>query len=272
MIQHPFDRPGIALVFTSITNGTGKDTFVTTLNRIIGNHARHYTSETHFWDKHSTGKEGAILIHLEEACARANHAKSGELKALITSDIISVNPKGVKEYTVPNIARIIMTTNEANPIKLDETDRRFVICRPSNRLHAKGIAWWSKVYETIHTPAFLSTIGRYLANLDLTDWSPRDIPMTTIKKDLLELSKPTELCFLEDHCADSTEQWITPAELYSLYKTWYINEGLNPTYIAISPASLCMKLLAWKDTMLSKRTLNGRPLYKLNAISRISHV
>ena len=264
MIQKPFEIPGTAIIMSSHRHGTGKDTLVNCMASIIGSHAVHYNSETQFWDKHDTKKEGAILIHLEEACARANKAKSSELKALITADRIDMNPKGIKAYDVPNVARIIMTTNEADPVNLEESDRRFLIVNPSNRLLT---ADWIAIYSQIKTPAFIATVGRYLETLSLDGWNPRKLPMTAIKAGLLDLSKPVELEFIEQL---DNGPWKSAAGLYDAYRKWYIGEGYDARFMRISANSLGKALLPYVgDGRLLKRKTKIGPQYSTPAVTPV---
>jgi hypothetical protein len=265
MIQYPFQIPGTALIFTSHTHGTGKDTVIDIMRRIIGRHSSIYTSETNFWDKHDTGKEGAILLHLQEAGAAANKAKSGELKALVTADKIRINPKGLRGYEVPNISRIVMTTNEADPLKLEESDRRFVLIRPSDRLHAKGEPWWRSIQDQIRSDAFLGTVGRWLWAHCLYEWSPRALPMTEVKADLLALSESPAKRFLEAMIEESGEfpHFITAKDLFLKYKTWAINEGTDNSVMFKSIATFGKGISPYKDKLFDHSHTKTGNLYRM---------
>lgn len=265
IIQKPFEQPGTAVIFTSHTHGTGKDTLLNLMRHIIGRHSKHYSSDAQFWNCHDTGKEGALLIHLEEAGARANKAKCGELKALITADTLDINPKGVKAYNVPNVARIMMTTNEPDPVKLEESDRRFVIIRPSDRLHALGLDWWAAQQEQLVSSAFLRTVGQYLSNIDLTGWNPRKMPMTETKAEIMEMSKPAEQIFLEDYISHITEATdLNPTGLFKEYKDWYRDQSMDPKFVRISPNSLGMHVARYNGKLFIKRHVETGTLYRFS--------
>jgi hypothetical protein len=255
IIQHPFDIPGTALIFTSHTHGTGKDTIANIMSKIIGRHARLYTSDAHFWDKHDTGKEGALLLCLQEAGAAANKAKAGELNALVTAESVSVNPKGLRGDQVPNMARILMTTNEPDPLKLEETDRRFVLIRPSNRLHAKGAKWWEDIQPQLNSEAFLGTVGRWLWARCIVGWNPRVMPMTELKADLLELAEPTAKQFLEYMIAQAdaeSQPWRTATELYKEYKRWALAEEMDPRFLCTTANTLGKALSPYSNVLFDK--------------------
>jgi hypothetical protein len=264
IIQHPFDIPGTALIFTSHTHGTGKDTVIGTMSKIIGRHARMYTSDTHFWDKHDTGKEGALLLHLQEAGAAANKAKAGELKALVTATSVSVNPKGLRGYEVPNMARIVMTTNEPDPLKLEESDRRFVLMQPSDRLHARGLDWWASIQPQINSEAFLGTVGRWLETHCLHGWNPRQLPMTNVKEELLELAEPTAKQFLEAMIEEAGDNppFMTGTELFKKYKTWAASEEMDTRFLCTNSKSLGIKIRSYKGKLFDKIRSAGGNLYR----------
>lgn len=253
MIQKPFKVPGVAVIFSSRTHGAGKDTLLNIMRRVIGRHSKHYSSETQFWSGHDTGREGAIMIHLEEVGVKANKTKSGELKAMITGDTINLNPKQLKPYDVPNIARILMTTNEPDPVKLEISDRRFLIVNPSDRLHAKGLDWWADVQEKFESEAFLHTVGQFLETIDLTGWNPRRLPMTAVKEEMLELSKPQCQEFLEQLVADTVEvRTFSGLELFKKYQQWYKEQGGAPEFSYQTLNGFGMKIMPYNNKLFKK--------------------
>ena len=252
MIQKPFEIPGVAIIFSSETHGTGKDTLLNVMRRIIGRHSKHYCSESQFWNGHDTGKEGTILAHLEEVGSAANKAKKNELKALITADSININPKGVKAYDIPNVMRIMMTTNEPDPVKVEESDRRFLIINPSTRLHARGLSWWASIQEQLASPAFLGTVGNCLSTINLEGWNPRTIPMTEAKKELAEASKAAEILFLEDYTKSlSGLTVVNPTELYKEYRRWYKEQEMDQKFMRISAQSLAIHVSRYASKVIN---------------------
>jgi hypothetical protein len=269
IVQRPFELPGTALIFSSYTHGSGKDTLATIMARIIGRHVASYTSNRHFWDGHDTQKEGALLVHLQETSETAAKSNAEELKALITAETVSVNPKGLRAYTVPNMGRLVMTTNKTDPVKMEGTDRRFVLSRPSDRFHARGVDWWASIQKQIHSPEFLGTVGRYLESVSLDGWNPRKIPESDDKDEVMELSKPAELLWLEDAVAAATAAgevppWKTIDELYMDYKLWWSSKGMPGLFMAQSANKLAIKIIPWKNTLITKSRRSNGVVYRIN--------
>lgn len=246
MIQQPFERTGVAIIFSSECQGTGKDTLLGIIRRVLGNHVAHYTSTDAFYEKHDTQKAGSVMMYLEEACAGANKARADELKARITTDTITINPKGQKAYTVPNIARIFMTTNHSDPVKFEETDRRFLLINPSERLVKTN---WVNVYSQITTEAFLANIGAYLETVNISGWKIKEIPMTEVKKEIVELSINPVKRFWEQWddptITDDFDTWKTPSQVYDAYVEWCREESHSP----------CKSVVGFMKTSVPYRSL-----------------
>jgi hypothetical protein len=244
MIQQPFHKTGVCIIFSSRIQGVGKDTLISIIQNIIGNHVAHYIDDTQFWNKHDTMKEGAIVMYLEEANSNSNKVKSDLLKARITSSDIIVEPKGLKSYSVPNIGRYFMTTNNPDPVLLEESDRRFLLINPSDRMVQSD---WNTIYSNIAKHTWIKAIGNYLEAVDLTDWNPRKFPVTEIKKDMMELTKSSEKLFLEQWKCDCPDG-LLGKDLYKEYKNYCIEHELPFTK---SSMSFCVTIAPYKNKLFT---------------------
>ena len=249
MVQRPCDKTGICIILCSPEQGTGKDTLLGWMMKLMGNHVAHYTSGDIFWDKHDTRKEGAVMMYLEEAGAE-NRTRENALKARITSDDVEINPKGLRGYTVPSIARYFMTTNEINPVKLDETDRRFMIvnCSPELRTQRE---FWTQLHQQLATnPAWLTSVGKMLEGVDISGWNPRVIPTTAYKEALQECSVKSEKMFLQ--------QWggerVSAGDLYLEYREYCQSRSIP---YCTTAKSFGMALVPYIGTMVAKIKTGG---------------
>lgn len=214
-IQHPFNRPDVCIILRSKTHGVGKETLVNIVKRCIGKNTAHYISDEAFWDKHDTCKEGALIIHLEEA-GMSNKKMADALKARITADVMNIRPCGLSKYDVDNVALYIMTTNKDCPVKMEESDRRYFIINCVGNPNANP-AYWENVYSIIKTEAFIKVIGEYLESIDLKEFRPRNFPMTEYKENIMSNSKSSEVQFLEEGWKCPTDgEYI--AEIYTKYR------------------------------------------------------
>lgn len=258
IIQKPFEINGVCTIFSSQVQGTGKDTFMSIARKIVGRHTAHYTDDDQFWSPYDTLKEGALIIHVEEAGGFANKKKSGALKARITSESMNVNPKGVGSYDVPSLARYFMTTNESEPVKFEPSDRRFLLINPSTRLVKAN---WTSIYEQINRPEFTVAIGQYLRGVNIVGWYPRCFPETAIRTEMVELSMEQEesfLCYWRD-TIDLPDE-MSASELFNAYRAWASETGIEHKLTLVG---LGRKLVRHLGAYCTKRVGRGRvALYK----------
>ena len=251
MLKKPFERTGVITAFASDIQGSGKDTIMLVIKRLIGNnHTAHYQSTDDYWDKHDTRQESAIFVYLEEACSGLNKAKANELKARITSDSISINPKGVKAYDVPNIGRQFMTTNETEPFKIEERDRRGMLIAPNARCVNYN---WTEIYGKLYTSKYLRAIGEHLEAIDITNWNSRKFPETEIKAQIRELSMTSEKQFLEQW--DTKGEWVSSDSMYTDYMSFCETARIPYTK---NKMSLLKKIAIQKGQYYNTRELRSR--------------
>jgi hypothetical protein len=244
ILQNPFRKTGKIIAFASRDQGTGKDSLMEAFGMVVGSQAKaHYTSTEQFWDKHDTLFVGKPFVYLEEACSRQNKANEGRLKARATASDLSINPKGLKPAMVPNIGRMWMTTNETDPFRVDETDRRGLIIKPSTRLMKQD---WKAFHDKKRLPWFIKAFGTWLEGMDLSQWdATKDMPTTERKKDIQEASRKTEQVFLEQWVSEQEErvnqkkeaeekeaekewEWCSASGLYVKYKEFCLKNGFTP--------------------------------------------
>jgi hypothetical protein len=255
IIQQPFKKNGKIIAFASPDEGTGKDTLMVIIQKVLGNHATaHYTSSEQFWNTHDTLSIGKPFVYLEEACSRQNKANEGRLKARVTASDISVNPKGLDPYMVPNIGRTFQTTNETQPFNTSETDRRGLIIKPSTRLTKQD---WTTFYKQyVEQDWFIQAVGEWLEKRDISNWdASKSMPTTEIKKELQELSVKPEQLFMEQW---EEKEWVSSSDLYKDYRA-FCDE--NSYHYCQTPNSFGMRILHYKGRYFKTFTTARKEKY-----------
>ena len=254
-IQKPFEKANICTIFTG-DQGVGKDTILEWMQSIIGRrYCSMYLSDTEFWEKHDTKKEGALMMYLQEAGVGANRRNSNALKSRITSPYIDINPKGMRSYKVPNMAMYFMTTNESSPVNMEENDRRYYLLRAGNK-NMGNADYWKYIYENYNKPAWMYSLGKHLERIDLTGFNPNTFPDTQERKILKELGRCPEKLFLQQFTWDDGE--YNCSDLYKHYKSYCID---NEHPYKISSGSFGRELTKYLDTIVSRRSKDGCSLY-----------
>ena len=204
-LQKPYQRNKICIIVKG-TEGDGKNTFFDIIKAIVG---RKYYSEIEtakqIFDSHSTTEDCKLFVCLNEANPKDNYENSERLKSRITTDTILINPKNISPYEIDNRCDYLMTTNNENPVKIDEGSRRYLLIKTSP--HYKGnIDFFNNFYKNIiENKRALRVIYEYLINYDVCSVVPslnfqddRYIPKTEYQKQVINENKDRILLFLED--------------------------------------------------------------------------
>lgn len=154
IIQEPATLTGICMVFVS-GQGAGKNIFFDNFATII-NKERYFETGSPEIDLFGrfcgANRLNKLLICMDETQKKTTFANSALLKHIITANTLQVEKKGQHTYTAPNIARIVITSNEDHCVKAENEERRYSIFRCSDE--KKGDAEYFNLY------------AKYNANID----------------------------------------------------------------------------------------------------------
>jgi DNA primase catalytic core len=92
--------------------------------------------------------QNTMLVAFNEvACnSEARNKVNSRLKAIITDNEIQINEKNVRQFYITNYVNCIFFSNEAVPIYIEDTDRRFNVVQTSGNLQKQ--VWFSTDPET----------------------------------------------------------------------------------------------------------------------------
>lgn len=149
VMQNPLKKTGVALVITSEEQGTGKNVFADTLRILNGPCGRTINDLKSIAGEFNATLVGAHLIVANELMNfdyDSKKAQSEALKTIITEDTVHINQKGIDAYDELNIANIIMLSNNENPIRVDQYDRRYCVMNTANK---QDMQYYNTLYNEI---------------------------------------------------------------------------------------------------------------------------
>lgn len=171
IIQKPMTKTGVILVFQG-KQGVGKDTYWEIIGELIGEHFMNTLNPEHnVFTRFNDNLENVLLVKFEESQYLTNKNNESTLKGLATGNTFMLETKGLKSKKATNYVNVVMTTNNDTPVSIEDTDRRFVLCRASPLL-ANKTEFWLPLVQSI-TPDVKRAYFHHLLNLDLSDFSPR---------------------------------------------------------------------------------------------------
>lgn len=258
MVQRPHEIPGVAIVLINTDHGVGKDTLGDFVGqKIIGPqcYKKIINVETELFDSHSVAFDKTLFMKLEEVNGGANRKFSDMLKSMITSNTATINPKGMKKYTTAAYPHIMMTTNNAVPVKVEPNDRRFCISYTSSDYKGDH-SFWKETHRLFNLPEAGSVVFQYLMNQDLSDFIVQAFPKTEYHQSLALAETPSEELFLNQ--AESFKD-LTASCLYDLYENFCLAEHLTAkTLIGFSRS---LSPLIEKRLIIRGRTQNKVSIY-----------
>lgn len=226
----PLKHPGVKLKSAIVIHGpqgTGKSMVFESYARIYGEFAT-ILNQGAIEDKFNADwSERKLFILADEIVARAEmHHLKNQLKNFITGEWVRVNPKNVAAHRERNHMNILFSSNEDQPVVLENDDRRHLVIWTPPKLPAEFYAEVQGEIETGGTEA----LHHYLLNYDTGDWKPWHIPpMTHAKRELIQVSADSIERFLADWMdGDIPGLPFCPCgsgDLYTAYRRWCKDNG-----------------------------------------------
>lgn len=94
-------------------------------------------------------------------------------------DVLRVDEKHLREYSVFNVCGVIITTNyKTNGIYLPAEDRRHYVAWSSLKKENFNEAYWEKIWKWYEDGGY-GHVAAYLATLDISDFNPKAAPPKT---------------------------------------------------------------------------------------------
>ena len=267
LLQKPYKKNNICLVLHSI-EGVGKSFILDMIGKIIGN--EYYISTSNL--KNILGDfngdaEGKILVNLNETGMWYDKKVVGSFKEFITDSTISINKKGVQQYTIDNYCNTIITTNEDHIVNINGQDRRFNILECNNKKYNKE--YYNKIAQTDLQALADYFYDRDISNYDSRDFIKSDLHMQQVKKnmDSVELFYTEYLegdimgngCDVKnpyyDKYDEEPERTISKEHIFNLYNTRKMgshDSKVNNRAFWIKMKKLCPSMIIGKANQKTK--------------------
>jgi putative DNA primase/helicase len=223
-IQHPGAKLRTALIFHG-DEGAGKNLLNDCVCDIYGRYAA-VVGQDELEDKFNDWRSSKQFVVGDEVVSaqELGHTKN-RLKNLITSPTVQINPKGLPRRQEANMMNIVFLSNEVRPLKLDNTDRRYlVVWTPPARERS--------FYEEIGAWRDRGGVGalhRFLLDYDTSSFDPFSAPpKTRAKLKLIDLSRSASEQFLLEWSEGDTDFPFcsgTKQQVFDGYRKWCQQTG-----------------------------------------------
>ena len=229
-LAYPMQNPGSKMQSAIVVHGpqgSGKSRFFEQIAKIYGQYSGIIGQDALDDKFNSDFAEKKQFLIADEVMPRGDvYQGKNRLKALITSDVIRVNPKNVAAHSEKNQMNIVFLSNERMPLVLEDDDRRHCVIWVPPKPEEE---FFNQLNAEIDGGGLVA-LHQYLLNLDLKDFKPwTKPPMTGSKRDLIQQSLSSEDRFLaewqllEVEGADGDTLPFCPcsaSHLYQAYTRW----------------------------------------------------
>lgn len=222
LIQKPFEPVGTCIVVTG-PKGSGKDTpFDFFLQYVFGeSYSRNYTcGGLQFFDKHDEGRMNRFFCKVEEASIEVFRKNADKFKSLITANSEIFNGKNQRPVVAANYNRFVLTCNPGCPVDLAD-ERRFVVA-PCSSQRKGDTTYWAEVRKVLFNRGAGVAVGKWLSEIDLTDFDFRKIPESEYQSAISDAIKTSEELFLEQWDAAPTHA----TDFFRIYRDFCVAQEL----------------------------------------------
>lgn len=200
-VQFPEKKINHGLLLISPTQGVGKDTFIQPIREIFGpSNCQDITSRALDSEFNEYLLQTKLLVITELDTIGHRHSTYDYLKPLLASPptTLQVNIKKLRPITIDNIVHVIAFSNKANPVALEDSDRRLMVYRIEHDLEKR---WaddrFGPYYEWIRNGGSRQVMG-WLLQRDLSAFRASiPAPNTKAKQQVIEASDPRFVQILE---------------------------------------------------------------------------
>ena len=230
IIQHPLKK---SMVLKGI-QGCGKDTFTKFFQKLIGkDYYINTDSPDLIFGKFNGNIENKIICVLNETNGKDTFTINENIKDAITRNETNIHNKMMKPYTVKDACNFIFLTNNDNPIKIPNDDRRFFCVEMSSK-YANNTEYFSNLHNELDKEEYLNSFYDFFKNIDISNYDfISNRPVSDMYDDMRELNIPVVIRFLENYICDTLNNidikpyWIDAGVLFSKCITYMSENNFN---------------------------------------------
>ncbi|KAA6368958.1 MAG: hypothetical protein EZS28_035515, partial [Streblomastix strix] len=119
---------------------------------------------------------------------RKKKKRNNALKSVITDDVQRINEKFVARRYSQNVANLIFISNSYCLVKIEATDRRYLVCQTPDA-HRHNFEHFDKIHYAIKQADFYDNLLTFFMKRDISQANLQVIPMTDAKKNIWKVSK-----------------------------------------------------------------------------------
>ena len=176
LVQRPWEKPHVALVLKG-RKGVGKNAFVERVCDLLGGHAMVAARRRYLVSNFNGHLERLLMFVLDEAFWSGDKEVEGILKDLVTGSFHQIERKGHESYSIRNLTRVVILTNEDWAIPASHDERRFAVFDVGDG-RRKDTAFFQAMVAGMRAGGNRLLLD-WLRSIDLTGFDVNSAPLTT---------------------------------------------------------------------------------------------
>jgi energy-coupling factor transporter ATP-binding protein EcfA2 len=227
LVQKPGVLPGVCIVITG-KQGCGKSTiFEKLFSHMLGSYyGTTNNPKNDLFGTFAELKNGKRMVVINDCPVSQVKSGAEQFKSLITDEIMNYERKGHQSIPMHNITSYVMVTNSDEPVRLEASDRRYMIavCKPD--LIGK-FEYFKELHSYLDDPKNIRAIYDFLMGYDISMVTnlARDRPITQAYKDNKMISADKELLFLASLIPTLPKPQMKTNVIYLQFKKWAMEFG-----------------------------------------------
>jgi Bifunctional DNA primase/polymerase, N-terminal/Family of unknown function (DUF5906)/Primase C terminal 2 (PriCT-2) len=206
-VQHPELKPEAALVLQG-GEGAGKGTVLKSMLRLFGRHGLHLHRQKQLTGDFNAHLKDKLFIFADEAYFAGDKSARGSMNALITEDEYFIEPKFVDGFSLPNLRKIAIASNEPWVIAANMDARRYAIFEVDEK-RKQDLEYFKPISDELANGGYEAMLYD-LRHYDITKFDPRAIPQTAalLEQKKLNWDETTQWYFDRLVAAKDDTDWI----------------------------------------------------------------
>jgi hypothetical protein len=174
IFQNPLRKCSIVPVFIG-EQGVGKGLFVEPIRLMLKDYFIKINSARVLKERFNAEQARKLMTFIDEASWSGDHEEAGILKDLTGNDFMTIEEKFGARMTLPNFSRYIVASNETNAVKVEQSNRRFLIYEVGNK-KGRNQKFYRDLWKLVYSKNFLEKFYGYFLSRDLTEFQPNAFP------------------------------------------------------------------------------------------------
>jgi len=234
MIQYPAIKTKTPTLISK--QGAGKGTLLKVISRMLGS-SKYFETSTpsrDVWGNFNSMMSNCYFVNLNELSKKDVMDAESRLKALQTDERLTINEKGKAQFDIISFHHFMITTNNFDPLRIEQDDRRNIIIRSSDELIGNFDYFTKWNDEILPDDNCIKTFYEYFKSLpDLDKFHRMEEPNTEHQQDLKQLSISKPEMWLKHYIQQTITaprnepRKLSSYEIFNEFNAWKENQRIQ---------------------------------------------